>query len=109
MKLLLGAIIFFVFHSFLPAQVPDTIPREKINIHRTLSAPKIDGKLDDPSWENGSIANNFVERNPTNVRPIPDSLRTEVKINYDDLGTYFAATMNDPVPQNPLQINLILF
>ena len=80
------------------AQEKDSIPRKQIQINRIQEIPKIDGKLDDVAWENAAIATNFVERQPNNGRPIPDSLATTVKIVYDDLGIYFGAEMLDPDP-----------
>lgn len=40
---------------------------------------------------------------PNNGKPIPDSLKTDVKIVYDDLGIYFGATMKDPEPDKILK------
>lgn len=97
MKPLLFILIVLFFQSVL-AQENDSIPRKKINITRITDAPKIDGVLNDEAWENAPVATGFVERQPNNGRPIPDSLHTEVKIVYDDLGIYFGATMNDPNP-----------
>ena len=95
--------LFFAFLLLLNscslfAQEQDTIPRKKITISRVEEAPKIDGILDDAAWKNAAIATNFVERMPVNGRQIPDSLNTEVKIIYDDLGIYFGATLKDPEP-----------
>ncbi len=78
------------------AQKNDSIPRKKITITRVNNSPKIDGILDDVVWKNAAIASDFVERMPNNGIPAPDSLKTEVKIVYDDLGIYFGATMYDP-------------
>lgn len=77
-------------------QSSDSIPRKKITIPRISEAPKIDGILNDAAWQNAPIAGNFVERLPNNGKPAPDSLSTEVKVVYDDLGIYFGATMKDP-------------
>lgn len=85
------------------AQESDTIPRKKITIPKIIEAPKIDGILDDAAWQHAPIADNFVERQPNNGKAIPDSLRTEVKIIYDDLGIYFGATMYDPEPEKILK------
>lgn len=87
---------FLSFISF--SQEADSIFRKTIDIPRITEAPKIDGILDDVAWQNAPIAKDFVERNPTNGRSIPDSLSTEVKIIYDDLGIYFGAYMKDPEP-----------
>lgn len=86
------------FCATLQSQVNDTIQRKKIVISKISESPRIDGVLDDPAWKNAAIADGFVERQPVNGNPIPDSLRTEVKIVYDDLGIYFGATMYDPNP-----------
>ncbi|WKV10569.1 DUF5916 domain-containing protein [Marivirga harenae] len=90
--------LFFLFGFFSLSQEADSIFRKNINIPRIAEAPKIDGILDDLAWENAPIAKDFVERNPTNGQAIPDSLSTEVKIIYDDLGIYFGAKMKDSEP-----------
>ncbi|SDS14462.1 Carbohydrate family 9 binding domain-like [Gillisia sp. Hel1_33_143] len=96
MKSILFIIITIFIFQLNHAQENDTIPRKSINIIRIANAPKIDGILDDEAWINAPIATNFVERTPTNGIAIPDSLQTNVKIVYDDLGIYFGATLNDP-------------
>ncbi|MCF4101932.1 carbohydrate binding family 9 domain-containing protein [Gillisia sp. M10.2A] len=103
MKLLLGILLFFISNTFLHAQELDSIPRKNITIQRITNAPKIDGVLDDIAWEGAAIATNFVERQPNNGKPIPDSLNTEVKIIYDDLGIYFGAILQDPEPDKILK------
>lgn len=100
MKPLFITVLFFAGFSFSQAQTQDSISRKKIEINRTHTSPKIDGVLDDAAWEQASIATNFVERMPNNGKPIPDNLKTDVKIIYDDLGIYFGAHMQDPDPEN---------
>lgn len=95
---LIFALLLSIFPSLLFAQEADTIPRKKIIVNRIQEPPKIDGVLDDAAWQNAAIASNFVERTPANGRPIPDSLSTDVKVIYDDLGIYFGATLKDPEP-----------
>ncbi|MCX2680516.1 DUF5916 domain-containing protein [Galbibacter sp. EGI 63066] len=92
-------IILLVCVQLVTAQETDTIPRKKINVLRIDQVPKIDGVLDEAFWLDAPIADKFVERTPNNGRPIPDSLKTEVKIVYNDLGIYFGAIMNDPSPE----------
>ncbi len=87
-----------LFSLNIQSQVNDTIQRKTITISKISEAPRIDGILDDEAWRNAPVADGFVERLPVNGRPIPDSLKTEVKIVYDDLGIYFGATMYDPNP-----------
>src|SRR5690606_2824811 len=89
-------VTLFLLAFIVKGQESYSIPRKKINITKISEAPKIDGVLDDLAWQNAAIATDFVERQPNNGKPIPDSLRTEVKIVYDDRGIYFGATMFDP-------------
>ena len=77
----------------------DQIARKKILITKTTSSPKIDGILDDAVWQNAPVATGFIERNPNNGKPQHDSIKTEVRILYDDTGIYFGAQMYDPAPQ----------
>ncbi len=106
MNICLKLVFFPQFISLgysLYAQTEDSIPRKKITIPRITETPKIDGVLNDAVWQNAPVATNFVERQPNNGRPIPDSLKTDVKIVYDDLGIYFGATMKDPQPDKILK------
>ncbi len=100
-------IIFFLFTVLsglsVSSQTRDSIQRKKITIPKITEAPKIDGVLDDEAWQNAPIATDFVERMPNNGKPISDSLKTDVKVIYDDLGIYFGATMNDPEPDKILK------
>ncbi len=88
---------------FVNAQEFDSISRKKIQLVKVLESPKIDGVLDDLAWQNAPVADGFVERQPNNGKPIPDSLRTEVKVVYDDRGIYFGASMSDPEPDKILK------
>lgn len=96
-------ISLFILTAVTYGQKSDSIPRKKITIPRILNAPKIDGILDDAAWINAPIATDFVERQPKNGVPIPDSFKTEVKIVYNDLGIYFGAMMKDPNPDKILR------
>lgn len=88
---------------FVHAQELDSISRKKIYVVKVSESPKIDGVLDDLVWQNAPVATDFVERQPNNGKPIPDSLRTEVKVVYDDRGIYFGAHMADPEPDKILK------
>jgi len=74
------------------------IVRKNIVITKTSSSPKIDGILDDAEWRNAPVAIGFIEREPNNGKLQADSIRTEVRILYDDTGIYFGAQMYDPTP-----------
>ena len=96
-------IITLFIGLFVHGQEMDSISRKKIQLIKVADAPKIDGILDDVAWQNAPIATDFVERMPNNGKPIPDSLRTEVKVIYDDRGIYFGAMMHDPEPDKILK------
>lgn len=92
-------LIFFLFPFVFFAQSNDSIVRKTYEIQRSATKPKIDGMLTDEVWENIHIATGFTEREPNNGRPAPDSLKTEVKLVYDDDGIYVGAMMYDANPQ----------
>lgn len=92
------AVVLLMTQPLLVAQEKDSISRKTVQVHRIEASPKMDGSLDEAIWEKAAVASNFVERNPANGEPIPDSLHTEVKIFYDDSGIYFGAIMKDPEP-----------
>ena len=98
MKTFFTAVLLLLVCPQLSAQEKDSIPRKRIDISRIIDAPKIDAILDDAAWENAAIATDFVERQPVNGKPIPDSLETVVKVVYDNLGIYFGALLKDPEP-----------
>ncbi|MGL2993265.1 DUF5916 domain-containing protein [Flavobacterium sp. TSSA_36] len=58
----------------------------------------VDGKFEEESWKNASIATDFVMFEPDNGKPISTAKKTEVKILYDDNAIYIAATMLDDEP-----------
>ncbi len=97
MKLKLALLIFLFSLLNIDAQKfeNDNIIRKKITAIKTSSAPKIDGILDEEIWQNAPIAKDFTERRPNNGKPQPDSLKTEVKVLYDDTGIYFGAVLYD--------------
>lgn len=98
MKALLAVFLMFMSCALF-AQETDSISRKKIEISRVINSPKIDGVLDDQAWKTAAVASDFVERIPVNLRPIPDSLATSVRVAYDDLGIYFGIEMLDPEPE----------
>lgn len=60
--------------------------------------PHIDGLLDDEAWKNVLPATNFITNQPTFGKP--SSVRTEVKVVYDNDALYIGAYLYD----NPWQI-----
>jgi len=76
----------------------DNISRKKATAVKINKSPKIDGILDEGVWQNAPSAANFIERRPNNGKPAVESLKSEVKILYDDTGIYFGAVLFDNEP-----------
>ena len=62
-----------------------------LQAHRITTAPKIDGILDDTTWSSIPASGDFVMFEPGNEGVIPEDLKTEVKMAYDDKAIYVAA------------------
>lgn len=62
---------------------------------------KIDGLLDDPSWEDVTWTSGFVEFEPDNNTP--PTQQTRMKIVYDDKNLYVAFRCFEPNPENIVQ------
>jgi hypothetical protein len=60
---------------------------------KASSAPVIDGKIDEPEWEKAAVANDFIQFFP---QPFATpTVRTEVRILYDNDAIYVAARLYD--------------
>jgi hypothetical protein len=62
--------------------------------HRTSTPIHIDGKLDDPAWQQASWTPDFVDIEGA-AKPTP-RFRTHVKMLYDDKYLYIAAQLEEP-------------
>ena len=60
------------------------------------SAPVIDGRLDDDVWAEGQVLTGFIQREPTEGRPVSE--RTEVRVAYDGEALYIGAWLFDSDP-----------
>lgn len=87
-------LLFLLFNSILTlAQAP---AKKELGALRIEQKPKIDGVLDDPSWQNAAVATGFVQYEPYNgAQP---TFQTRVMLVYDDNSIYIAATMLDDEP-----------
>lgn len=64
------------------------------NVTRAAHAITIDGKLDDPAWNNAAWTTDFVDIEGT-IKPNP-RFRTRVKMLWDDQYLYIAAELEEP-------------
>ena len=68
---------------------------QAVRINETVS---IDGYLSESVWSKALPAKDFISFRPDNLNPIPENLKTEVKIIYDDEAIYIGAKMYDSSP-----------
>ncbi len=88
----------FLFSYTLFSQRDSTIIRKEYVTTRTLQSPKIDGVLDDVTWQNVAAITDFKQNSPT--YGVPTYLPTEIKIVYDNTAIYIAAMMYDTAPDS---------
>ena len=63
---------------------------------RTDIPPIIDGNIDDDAWNNATLLDDFLQFEPYNL--IAPTVRTEVRVLYDDNNLYIAFINFDPNP-----------
>jgi Domain of unknown function (DUF5916)/Carbohydrate family 9 binding domain-like len=86
--------VFFVL-AIAPAAHPANWPEHpQLHAVRVAVAPVIDGDLSEPSWQNAPEFTDFTQHDPDDTRP--PTMRTSIRIVYDDAAIYFGATMSDP-------------
>lgn len=82
------------------AQITETVPataQKQVRAVRVATPPVIDGKLDEPLWQEAEVITDFHQIRPGNgTQP---SERTEVYIVYDDDALYIGARMYDSEPE----------
>jgi hypothetical protein len=68
-----------------------------LNATKAETAPVIDGVLDEAVWVNAPSAGDFIQFVPNNGQPA--SMKTIVRVLYDDQFIYFGFLAYDPAPQ----------
>lgn len=96
-----------VFQAFaLYGQTAQNFPPPEKNIEivasRAHSKIHIDGKLNEPDWENGSSISDFFAMEPRQGAPILNP--TTVKILYDDQNLYFGAFCKDSLGRKGIRV-----
>lgn len=61
---------------------------------RVSAPPAIDGDLSDRAWQSAPEFTDFTQHDPDDGRP--STMRTSIRIVYDDHAIYFGAKMSDP-------------
>jgi hypothetical protein len=83
--------LLFVAPLLRAASWPD---RPTLHAVRVATPPVIDGDLSDPAWEGVPEFTDFTQSDPYDGQPA--TLRTSIRIVYDDHAIYFGAKMEDP-------------
>ena len=63
---------------------------------KTDNPPVIDGILDDPAWKEAPVLGDYIQFEPD--KGSPATVRTELRILYDDINIYFGFRCWDPEP-----------
>lgn len=74
--------------------------KKQLSAQRTATAPKIDGVLNEETWQSAEPAGDFVQRAPKPGQP--SRFRSEVRILYDDVAVYVGAMLYDSNPDSIL-------
>ncbi len=65
---------------------------------KLISQVELDGKLDEPVWNNGNGFDNFIQRDPNEGAPASE--KTVIKLAYDEKYLYLGAIMYDSAPDS---------
>jgi hypothetical protein len=68
------------------------------SVSKAMVTPVLDGKLDDPAWQNAQSINSFLEYDPN--QGADSRFKTDVRIVHDDKYLYVMARMYDPAPDS---------
>ena len=74
---------------------------------RTDIPPIIDGNIDDDAWNNATLLDDFLQFEPYNL--ISPTVRTEVRVLYDDNNLYIAFINFDPNPDKIMLRSCLLY
>ena len=83
-----------VVPALVSAQVPEAKSAKATRM--VGAAPRIDGELNDPAWQQATVISDFVQKIP--VEGAAPSVETEVRLLYDDHGLYVGARLRRSDP-----------
>lgn len=92
-------LLIFIFLSI--SLVQSVFAQRSLQALRTDKPIKIDGKLDEPSWEAAAEATKFIQKRPE--PGAPPSQKTIVRVLYNDIYLYVGAWMYDLNPEGILR------
>jgi hypothetical protein len=100
----------FNFKAFFVLLFSVSIYSQEITISKKILDAKfasetitIDGELNESIWETAQVAKDFTSFEPKNGTPIPEELRSEIKVAYDNDAVYIGAILYDNEPSKILK------
>src|SRR5215211_4091507 len=69
---------------------------------RAAAAPVLDGRTDDPAWQDAQVIDQFLQYEPN--EGTESRFRTEARVTYDDRNLYVLARMYDPAPDSIISL-----
>src|SRR5262245_59135861 len=94
-------LLCFLFPAIAHAQVPNDAARKEataVRIPATISAPQVDGKLDDPAWANAQFLSDFTAKEP--VEGAAPRAGTRIAFAYDEDALYVGARLDGERPND---------
>ena len=95
-KRLIVISLFVYAHSYATEINAETLRLKSLTATRTDKAPVVDGVIDDLVWSNAQLLDDFIQYEPYNL--VPASVKTQVRVLYDDNNIYIAFENFDPDP-----------
>jgi hypothetical protein len=96
-------LIFLTFLAAAPASFAANWPEHPtLRAVRVTAAPAIDGDLSDAAWQSAPEFTDFTQHDP--VDGAPPTMKTSIRIVYDDDAIYFAAKAEDTHPPTMLLV-----
>ena len=92
-RLTVAAIALLAATTAYAANWPD---RPQLRAVRVIAPPVLDGDLSDAAWQSAPEFTDFTQHDPNDGEPA--TLRTSIRIVYDDHAIYFGAKMTDTAP-----------
>ncbi|MEP6509522.1 MAG: DUF5916 domain-containing protein, partial [Gemmatimonadales bacterium] len=71
-------------------------------VSKAVVAPVLDGKLDDPAWQDAQSINSFLEYDPN--QGADSRFKTDVRVVHDEKYLYVMARMYDPSPDSIISL-----
>lgn len=88
---------------FVPLFAFSQVPKKILPATRIDTELKIDGFLNEASWQNVPVAKDFVMFSPGSGNPEPIDQKTEVKVLYSNEAIYIGAILYDSSPDSILK------